>query len=75
MTPGTADNRRRPAARTAFLLALALALGATLGACTNTIKGMERDGRKIFGTAGSTPATGQNPTPSNAKQSGWKNPE
>jgi predicted small secreted protein len=61
--------------RLAMVLAAALALGPALGACTNTIKGAERDSRKIFGTEGGSPSTDQNPTASNAKGDAWKNPE
>lgn len=60
--------------RRALVLAGVIALASTLGACANTIQGMERDSRKIFGTAGGSPSTGQNPTASDAK-SGWQNPE
>ena len=67
MTPNT-DRRR-----VALALAAALALAPALGACANTIKGAEKDTRKVFGTEGGSPATGQNPTPSNAK-GGWTNP-
>ena len=71
---------RRPAPcrsgrQLALALAATLALGPVLGACANTIKGLEKDGRKVFGTEGGSPATGQNPTPSNAKTGAWRNPE
>lgn len=61
------------AGRVLALVAL-LAVAPAMAACTNTIQGAEKDGRKIFGTGGGRPAAGQNPTPSNAKGA-WKNPE
>ena len=60
--------------RLALVLAAVLALAPAVGACTNTIEGAEKDSRKIFGTAGGSPANDRNPTPSNAKGA-WKNPE
>lgn len=64
----------RPAAgRTALVLAAALALA--LGGCANTIKGAEKDSRKIFGTDGGSPSAGQSPSATNAKGGTWKNPE
>ncbi len=61
--------------RLALALATALALGPALGGCANTIQGLDKDSRKVFGTEGGSPATGQNPTPSNARPGAWKNPE
>lgn len=66
---------RRPGRRRALALAATLILGPALGACANTIEGLEKDSRKVFGTEGGSPSTGQNPTPSNAKTGSWKNPE
>lgn len=67
-------NPSGPRSRQRTAIVVAIALSAALGACTNTIKGAEKDGEKIFGTAGGSPTTGQNPTPSNAK-GGWTNPQ
>lgn len=67
---------RSSARRFAPVLVAVLALGPALGACTNTIQGLEKDSRKIFGTQGGSPATGQNPTASNAKSgTTWTNPQ
>lgn len=71
MTNGTGHRHGR---RLALALAAMLALAPAVGACTNTIQGAEKDSRKIFGTAGGSPTTGKNPTPSNAKGA-WQNPE
>ena len=67
---------KSPAARRlALAMAAALVLGPVLAACTNTIQGLEKDSRKVFGTEGGSPSTGQNPSQSNAKTGTWKNPE
>lgn len=63
------------ARRLVIAMTAALALGPALGACTNTIEGLEKDSRKVFGTEGQSPSTGQNPSASNAKTGTWKNPE
>ncbi|MEQ8817234.1 MAG: hypothetical protein RLO51_23075 [Thalassobaculum sp.] len=63
------------ARRLALAMATALVLGPALAACTNTIEGLEKDSRKVFGTEGGSPSTGQNPSASNAKTGTWKNPE
>jgi len=68
-----ATDRRRHG-RLAVALAAMMAVAPALGACSNTIEGAEKDGRKIFGTAGGSPTTGKNPTPSNAKGA-WQNPQ
>ena len=70
----THPSRPRTVRRSAIAMASAMALAVVLGACTNTIKGAEKDSQKIFGTAGESPKTGQNPTSSNANP-GWTNPQ
>lgn len=69
--PGKCPSTRRLVAA----LTAALLLAPALAACTNTIKGAEKDSRRIFGTEGGSPSSGQNPTGSNAKGGAWKNPE
>lgn len=73
--PHRHSAHRRPGRRLALALAATMILTPVLAACTNTIEGLEKDSRKVFGTEGGHPSTGQNQTPSNAKTGNWKNPE
>lgn len=73
--PHSIPTPRRCGRRLALGLVASMILGPVLGACSNTIQGLEKDSRKVFGTEGNSPSTGQNPTPSNAKPGSWKNPE
>lgn len=70
-----ASDRRTARGRAALVLAALLALAPAIAACTNTIKGAEKDSRRIFGTAGGSPSSGNNPTATNAGNGGWTNPE
>ncbi len=61
--------------RTVFTLAVAVALGLTLAGCANTMRGVEQDSRKIFGTIGNGSSTGDDRSGSTQKTGTWKNPE
>jgi len=66
--------------RSVFMLIAALAVGAALAGCTNTVRGLEQDSRKIFGNLGNGTSAGDGRSGSTSKSGTrndgtWKNPE